>query len=556
MISSKTLDQSCLRHYRDFSSPSTKTAMLDIPHYSTWSRYNRHYHQLVNTGVRIARRPSLVDESNFPIAESSRDAMKRQAPPNPLTTRQDRPVNNSSNFTVTSNDSSRTSKDTTIHPELTCFDYSSSHVYNLENKNHKVRYRLSTPTSRTSRLLPGSFNHPYCPIQYYAIAIMLCKELDTGIHYMTYAKLPVRFDPPVNVLSTTYAGLLRETDRLWLGNDSFLNRLLNSSQRYRHKHRNSPMYKNYSNPSFVSLSTSSSSSSLVINNSDSGLMASSDVNPDTGNRMTPRLSFISDWWYRLVQNHHAWLPLDRQPSKYSKALDCTLELPRRAFCRGQALPFSVKLVNGAGIRIAMVTIEMKLIRRICMTCSVGETVASDIDFQTTSIFYGDEIDAPETLDGPGMKKNTTTSGLVLTPPTTPPLKPEENNSSSLSSSSSSTSSTSPAARQPFFLFTTREMHFDLSPVANIPQHCPCTIMSELTRDTFELVYDWVVKVKVLEARHGPRLDASLDDNDDQATKYYASRLPSSCGVPSSDYRTHVLEPPKMSIVVGNVACKV
>jgi hypothetical protein len=172
----------------------------------------------------------------------------------------------------------------------------------------------------------------------------------------------------------------------------------------------------------------------------------------------------------------------------------------------------------------MVTIEMKLVRRVVMTCSVAETVDSTVEFEMTSTFYGDEVDVPDR------------SSTILTPPSTPPLKPE--------------------ARQPFFLFTTREMKFDLSGVVAVPPTSPCTIMPELTRDTFEMVYDWVVKVKVLETKQGPRLDASLDDDSDRVTRYYASKFPSNASAGSfSEYRTHVLEPPKMNIVIGNLESK-
>jgi hypothetical protein len=320
---------------------------------------------------------------------------------------------------------------------------------------------------------------------------------------MAYARLPVLYAPRINVLSTTYAGLLRETDRLWLGNDSLLSRLLNSSHHYRHRHKTTALVKNYSNPSFVSAASSTSSLSSISHG-----VAS---------------SFLAHWWHRLTQSH-TWIRLDGQ-GKYTKTLDCTLELPRRAFCRGQPLPFSVNLVNGAGIRIAMVSIDMKLVRRVVMTCSVAETVDSAVEFETTSTFYGDEVDVPDR------------SATILTPPSTPPLKPE-------------------AARQPFFLFTTREMKFDLSGVVNVPPSCPCTIMPELTRDTFEMVYDWVVQVRVLETKQGPRLDASLDDDGDQVTRYYASKSPSNASAASfSDYRTHVLQPPKMNIVIGNLESK-
>ncbi|KAI8343056.1 hypothetical protein BC941DRAFT_498169 [Chlamydoabsidia padenii] len=466
--------------------------------------------QLINTGIRIARRPLLVEDTSIPIVESSKDAMKRSFLMKKL--------HNKPTDTTSSRKPAKTAlvreterlirqiankdqpKGALLLPELALFDYPPAHIYDLYNKQHKVRYRLSSPT--TSRLLPGSFDHPHCPIRYYTIAILLCKELDTDKYYMAYVKLPIHYIPRISVLSATYAGLLRETDRLWLGNDSILARLLNSTHHYRHRHKNTAaLVKNYSNPSFISVASSSSSSSL--------------------NGM-PSSSFMTNWWYRLIQTHawirldHAWIRLDRQVT-YSKTLDCTLELPRRAFCRGQPLPFSVNLVNGAGIRIAMVAIEMKLVRRVVMTCSVAETIDSVIEWESTSTFYGDEVDA-----------STQVSAVSATA----------------------------AKKQPFFLFTTREMKFDLSGVVVIPDTCPCTIMPELTRNTFEMVYDWVVKVKVLETKQGPRLDASLDD-DGQVTRYYASRAPANSVSPGtfSDYRTHVLEPPKMDIVIGNTEIK-
>ncbi|KAI8088672.1 uncharacterized protein BX664DRAFT_385291 [Halteromyces radiatus] len=526
--------------------------------------------QLISTGIRIARRPSPVDDYNTaPKAESSKDAMKRLSLSTQCghrTINKYSTVNNISGISKMSDGSTSTSKDeksaliketealirliaskeklqdTLIHPTLKNFDYPASHVYELTSKHNKLQYRVPIPKSK---LLPGTFHHRHCPISYYTIAIMLCKDLDSDTYYVTYAKSPIMFNPQVNVLSATYAGLLRENYRLSLGSDSLIARLLNTTHRYRHRHARPLLFRNYSNPSFT---TGKSSSNVPLINNSSDFYSSGCVDNSHGyisKGAISSFSFISDWWCRLVQQH-SWIPLDRQ-GKYDKVLDCTLELPRRAFCRGQALPFSVRLINGAGIRIAMVTIEMKLIRRIMVTCTFEETVATDVEFETASTFYGDEVDVPglhdnnESVNGTTEQQQQQQENDTLTPPSTPPLKPEEKETT----------------REPFFLFTTREMLFDLSSVAHVPQHCPCTIMSELTRDTFEMTYEWNVKVKVLEAKHGPRLDASLDDRGDHVTKYYATKNRSlDIGVLSSDYRIHVLEPPKMNIVIGNVACKV
>ncbi|CAO3646879.1 unnamed protein product [Cunninghamella echinulata] len=436
-----------------------------------------------------------------------------------------------------------------IHDTLPTIDHNKDHIYELLNKKYQVKFKIPLLTSKP---LPPSFQHPHCPIQYYTIAIMLCKNIESNAYYVSYTKIPLRFEPQVNVLSTIYAGLIRESDRLWLGHDSILNRLFHLSQKYR---------KN-DIPSYPSLSSSSDSSS----DSDTESIIEDEKQSQHHQLISslPHIPLLSDLWYKLLHPQHAWTPLQQHQHQhqYPKTLDCTLELPRRAFCKGQSLPLSIKLFNGVGIRIAMVMIEIKLIRKITMTSNVSEVIHEEVDFESTSIFYGDEVDKVSSKNKKKKNKNPffennnqygdddedddddNTWASTLTPPLTP-----------LSEINDDNDDMTMMKKQPFFLFNNRYMHFDLSTVALIPQHCPCSIMASLTKDLYEVEYELATCIKILESKNGPKLDASLDEHShDQMARYYA-RPRLNHTIPSNDYKVFYLEPPKVNLVIGNVACK-
>ncbi|CAO3628906.1 unnamed protein product [Cunninghamella blakesleeana] len=585
--------------------------------------------QLVNTGIRIARRPSLdglmksnhyhpsSSSSSSPSPSSQQAECSKYASSYPkedieenhldqstiyygtIQHKNDKyhdfnKIESSSSSKLTLNKqvdkfihviaSKENSNGSFIHDTLSILEHNKDHMYELLDKKYQVKFKIPIPTSRS---LPGSYQHPNYPIQYYTIAIMLCKNINKGTHYVSYVRIPIRFEPQVNVLSSIYAGNIYETDRLWLGHDaSLLTRLLNLSQKYR-KNRNNNNKHGHPIPSYYpSIDSSSSSDSDSIMDDQRELednhFQEQLYQPSSSSLLSLRhIPLLSDLWYKLIHHshpHHSWMPLQQQHSsssssfsntwKYPKSLDCTLELPRRAFCKGQPLPLSIQLFNGAGIRIAMVVIEMKLIRKIAMTCNVSEPILSEIDFESTSVFYGDEIEKP-------IEDNDSWLSSSITPPLTPLSDKKLNDNNNNNNNNNNEDNVDALMkRQPFFLFNNRHMRFDLSTIAMIPQHSPCSIMSSLTKDVYELEYELITKIKILESKNGPKLDASLDDPFSTATPatthhhrdtsdpstmthYYARKKGSNQDILAcqNDYKVFQLDPPKVNIVVGNVACK-
>ncbi|KAI8075236.1 hypothetical protein BC940DRAFT_287809 [Gongronella butleri] len=539
--------------------------------------------QLINSGVRIARRPSLVTTGATPstsaaattstsaehtmsvisrlnTATSSSTASQhhQQQQQNGKKTRVDRLVESLIRQCAVHEQSNATM----VCHDLKLYDFPPSHVYTVaaNSKQHRVKYSVPIPPRKP---IPASFSHAHCPIRYYAIAIMLHKTIETkggeSTYRVSFARVPVQFEPIVNVMASTFTGLLRESTRIWLGSQRsvFFSRLTLARLRnksvctlpYTQEHAPHDALASLSSTSSAacasepgSLSSYASLPSLRDKSTVAPLPSSKDVSirlrheraslPPSSSASPSTLARLASWCSRLILfnapsnggmlRQHTWLPLSGKPHR--PVLDCTLDLPRRAFCRGKSVPLSVRLVNGAGIRIALVVIDVKLVRIITMTGSVGETLESSIVMDHRAVFYGDEVDPPFNGD---------TNDVLEA------CKRDED--------ASDISSLAVLERQPFFLFTTREMQFDLSRTLLIPEDSTCTIPSGLTRNTFELGYQWITK-----AKQGPQLDATLDDHDQRVARYY-DRINSHRRqeLPLSDYRVHVLDLPKIDLVIGN-----
>ncbi|ORX50865.1 hypothetical protein DM01DRAFT_1393211 [Hesseltinella vesiculosa] len=492
--------------------------------------------QLINTGIRIAKRQDHAEAGH---EEKNKTAM-------PTSCSVVTALTNESGHTISSNGpSKKTPVDRLVEslvrkfavyddqagtfsfPDLAHYTFQPSHTYTVNNMKHRIKYRVPIPSSK---LIPSSFSHPHCPIHYYALGVMLCKDtaaLQPPRHLVSFAKIPLDFQAVVNVLSANYAGLLRKSARISLREPSFLSQLWPLSSAQAPSLDSDSLFQPLVTQSDIDVSSGVSDSSVFSGSSPRKPHSLRDTFPSSPPpRCRTLIPRIPHWCRKLLPRHHAWMSLQSHSAsshRHANALECTFELPRRAFCRGQRLPLTVQLTNGAGIRIAQVSIQVKLTRSIAMTSNVGEKIESTTVIATKATFYGDEL----------VDENEKGASAILQPyPIT---------------------STNDVPEQLFFLFNKRNLLFDMSPILSIPHDSPCTIMSSLTRSIFELGYECKVTVTVMEPKARHVIDPLVDDHDQSIARYVANKHSTSSSPPLSDHRVHVLSCPKFDLVIGNAA---
>ncbi|KAF7731790.1 hypothetical protein EC973_008305 [Apophysomyces ossiformis] len=147
------------------------------------------------------------------------------------------------------------------------------------------------------------------------------------------------------------------------------------------------------------------------------------------------------WLGRLFYTRNSsWLRIMGGSDTVSGHLSSVARLPRQAFVHGQPIPLQVELVNNSLVSIVAVSIHVELVQKILMTSHLGEPVESTIVLETKPLFRQgrDEV------------------------------------------------------------FRSKKMQFDLCSVLSVPEKSTCTISSESTRDTIEILHELQVKVYILQ----------------------------------------------------------
>ncbi|RUS28783.1 hypothetical protein BC938DRAFT_481453 [Jimgerdemannia flammicorona] len=141
-------------------------------------------------------------------------------------------------------------------------------------------------------------------------------------------------------------------------------------------------------------------------------------------------------------------------------IEQSVHIPYRAFVPGQPIPLKVHLANHSDIdEISRVMVQARLIRHVVVTAGLGETIEYTECAGVIGVFDGD-ID-----DG-----STQLSTVVPTS--------ESHNGAGL---------------------TARKMDLDMKGLLQVPNDCAYTVFSDTTHGTFEVCYEVIVKVKVIEA---------------------------------------------------------
>ncbi|KAG0164473.1 hypothetical protein DFQ28_010271 [Apophysomyces sp. BC1034] len=204
------------------------------------------------------------------------------------------------------------------------------------------------------------------------------------------------------------------------------------------------------------------------------------------------------WLDRLFQGtRSSWWRLGSGRDRPCGYLRCAARLPRQAFVRGQTIPLRVDLINDANIPLAAVSVHVALVRKILMTSHLGEPVESTVMFETNPVFW---------------------EGREET-------------------------------------FRSKKMHFDLADTLYVPENCTCTVSSEATRDTIEILHEIQVKVYVLETT---AKDDSTVENQTEESFYQPAKdandqdLQVTADNSRNQYRLYTLIHSPLSVVIGNI----
>ncbi|KAI8642521.1 hypothetical protein BD408DRAFT_416371 [Parasitella parasitica] len=195
---------------------------------------------------------------------------------------------------------------------------------------------------------------------------------------------------------------------------------------------------------------------------------------------------------------------------YTSSIEAYLELPTQTFERSQYIPLQLKLANhaSANFNISVVKINIELVRRINMVCSMNEQVEAQVVQSTALVFK----------------------------------------------------SSQEKEQQLFFEHT--KLSFDLSNHIQVPSDSVCTIFSAATKDVFSLGYDLRVELEItgVTSNTSTRNYSSLDEDEE---KNYAAdqqhhiweQEESHFDLPSEPYhhkfKTYSLELDSLAVVVIN-----
>ncbi|CEP07754.1 hypothetical protein [Parasitella parasitica] len=193
---------------------------------------------------------------------------------------------------------------------------------------------------------------------------------------------------------------------------------------------------------------------------------------------------------------------------YTSSIEAHLELSTQAFERSQYIPLQLKLANHAfaNFNISVVKINIELVRRINMVCSMNEQVESQV-VQSASLVFKSSLEKEQQL---------------------------------------------------FFRHT--KLSFDLSNHIQVPTDSVCTISSASTKDVFSLGYDLRVELDItgVTSNSSTRNYLSLDEEKNYVADqqhHIWQQEESQYDLPSEPYhhkfKTYSLELDPLTVVVVN-----
>lgn len=404
-------------------------------------------------------------------------------------------------------------------------------LYLLDNDSvHRIRFSISIESRRS---LPGSFNHPNYPIQYYIVALLIYStNQDPAARHLAFAKLPLSFAPspvPHCGFQRTNPTYLAITNGKFARLLSTVQRRVTSSRRPHRAARVGPFIeKSMSTQKLIDGTSSSSSSSTSI-------------------------SWVDRLVHQLSQRYSQ--QKRRRQQKRRQHLACSLELPWRTLTHGEQVPLRVHLTN-QGVEIHQITVRAKMMRRIFMTCSTGEVVESIVLLDTSVTLTGEEAaqisyEPEEEADGVSWLSAAEDSALDLV---------EELSNQKKSALSiildEPPQGTYDIKSSSVFSLMARELVLDLRDVLQVPQSCGYSVSPEMTRGTFEIAYEMDVKVYVQGRK---KIDSILQYEQDKgasscvlfATKQQTDDVPTTTTkTENGAYKAFVLRPSRIPIWIG------
>lgn len=331
---------------------------------------------------------------------------------------------------------------------------------------HRLHFSLPIDSSRP---LPGSFDHPHFPIQYYCIAVLVYRTAQTGdAMLVSHQVLPVaRFDP-TPLPNDPYGLTCSRVRYAWI-TDSKLNRLLLTVRQRKQRH--------------VMVRSSDSQQKLIGTSEPRPSRSPAIALPTPSCSLSSSSSPSSSWWVRRLLSHISYYCVTRRWQVLDTPfLSCSLQIPRRALRPGDPIPLRVMVENNK-VHLLQVTLTVRLLRKIYLTLSMGELAETTVCYTATATLTGDE---PYHLQGDD-DDDDENEGLQQDY-----FVGQEQPSSSLPSGGG-------AGLEPFK--TATHLIFDLSKGIRVPADSSMgdacggtTVLPDMTRGTFQVSYELDVQV--------------------------------------------------------------
>ena len=262
-----------------------------------------------------------------------------------------------------------------------------SSSFDLKASSSTIGFSIKVPVSKH---LSGTFDHPHYPVSYRVVVIMKCRDKENN-EITCYSTVRLRLESNININDSKYSSSIQ-------------------TKPMRH---------------YVQSNTGLMNGVCIY------VLSSS--------------SFLTQWVSKIAQREQN---KKVSPNYCSSYVQAHVELSKKAFQRSQFLPIKLNLLNHAApsFKISAIKIQIELVRRINMTCSMNEQVES-IVLQTSTVAF----------------KSVEELGRT---------------------------------NQDYAFFDHASMCFDLSKLIQVPDHCAATMTGESTRNVFSLDYDLYVNLSI------------------------------------------------------------